>query len=59
MIDLIKSIQERDPAKPTFMEVVLGYNGFHAVVLHVLCHAVWNMNLKALSREYQPHLNCY
>ena len=50
MLDLIRSIQARDPAKPTFWEVVLGYNGFHAVLLHRLCQAIWNMKLRALAR---------
>ena len=49
-MELIDSIRERDPAKPTLMEVILGYNGFHAVVLHRMNHAIWNMNLKAIAR---------
>ena len=50
MFDLIKSIQARDAAKPTFMEVVLGYNGFHAVILHRASHWLWHIGLKALAR---------
>lgn len=50
MLDLIKSIRERDPAKPTVMEVVLAYNGFHAVVFHAMAQTLWNMNLRALAR---------
>ncbi len=50
MFDLIHSIRERDPAKPTFLEVILAYNGFHAVLLHRLCHAIWNFRLHALAR---------
>jgi serine O-acetyltransferase len=49
-MELIDSIRERDPAKPTYLEVVLGYNGFHAVILHRMNHAIWNMNLKAIAR---------
>ncbi len=49
-MELIDSIRERDPAKPTFFEVVLGYNGFHAVLLHRLNQAIWNMNLRAIAR---------
>ncbi len=52
MLDLIRSIQARDPAKPTTFEVVLGYNGFHAVVLHKLNQAIWNMGLKGLARFF-------
>ena len=50
MKDLIKSIQERDLAKPTFMEVIFAYNGFHAVMLHRLNNRIWHMGLKALAR---------
>lgn len=50
MCELIKSIRARDPAQPTFMEVVLGYNGFHAVLLHRFNQWVWNMGAHALAR---------
>lgn len=50
MLDLIRSIQSRDPAKPTFAEVLFGYNGFHAVMLHRMNGFVWRLGLKALAR---------
>ena len=50
MIELIKSIQQRDPANPTFFEVMLAYPGFHALLLHKVSHALWNWKLKALAR---------
>lgn len=50
MLELIKAIQKRDPAQPTFMEVVLGYNGFHAILLHRMCNAVWKLDLRAFAR---------
>lgn len=50
MFDLIRSIQARDAAQPTFMEVVLGYNGFHAVLFHKLSHVLWRCGLRALAR---------
>lgn len=50
MFELIRSIQKRDPAQPTFFEVILGYNGFHAVLLHRLCNAIWSVHLRAISR---------
>jgi serine O-acetyltransferase len=52
MFDLIHSIQSRDPAKPTFMEVILGYNGFHAVVIHWASHWLWGLKLRALARFF-------
>lgn len=50
MTDLIRSIRKRDPARPTYLEVVFGYNGFHAVLLHRVCHALWNMGFRGLAR---------
>lgn len=50
VLDDIKSIQSRDPAAPTFLEVIFAYNGFHAVLLHRLSHAIWNLGLRALAR---------
>ncbi|MGB3213529.1 MAG: serine O-acetyltransferase [Alphaproteobacteria bacterium] len=50
MSGLIKSIQERDPAQPTFAEVLFAYNGFHAVVLHRMNNFIWHLGLKALAR---------
>ena len=51
MFSLIKSIRARDPAQPTFFEVLLAYNGFHAVLLHRVSHWIWeNTPLRALPR---------
>jgi serine O-acetyltransferase len=50
MFDLIRSIQKRDPAAPTFLEVVLAYNGFHAVLVHRAAHVLWAMGLRAVAR---------
>ena len=51
MFDLIQSIQRRDPARPTLLEVVLAYPGFHILVLfHPLANFLWKMELRALSR---------
>jgi serine O-acetyltransferase len=51
IIEFIKSIQERDEAKPSFLEVVLAYPGFHSVILfHPLAHMLHKLKLKALAR---------
>ncbi len=50
IVDLIKSIQNRDAARPTVCEVIFGYNGFHAVLFHAVSATIWNMGLKALAR---------
>lgn len=50
MSELIKSIQQRDPAQPTFAEVLFAYNGFHAVIMHRANNFIWNLGLHAFAR---------
>ena len=51
MMDLIKSIQERDAAKPSVFEVFFAYNGFHAVMWHRLNNYLWDeLGLRAVAR---------
>ena len=54
MIKLIKSdfkiIKERDPAARNFLEIILCYPGFQALVLHRISHKLWNYNLALLPR---------
>ena len=50
MFSLIKSIQARDPAKPTFFEVVLGYPGFHVMGFHYVASYLWMKDLRAVAR---------
>ena len=54
MIKLIKSdfkiIKERDPAARGFIEIVLCYPGFQALVLHRISHKLWNYKLPLLPR---------
>ncbi len=52
MFDLIKSIQSRDPAKPGFAEVLLAYNGFHAVMWHRMNNWLWHLGLRTLARFF-------
>ncbi len=50
MLSLIRSIQDRDPANPTFFEVILAYPGFHALGMHWAAHFLWGIGLRALAR---------
>ncbi|MGE4313505.1 MAG: serine O-acetyltransferase [Pseudobdellovibrionaceae bacterium] len=50
MLELIRSIQDRDPAAPTTFEVILSYAGFHAIGFHRLAHALWKAHFRALAR---------
>ncbi len=50
MFDLIRSIQARDPAAPTFLEVIFGYAGFQVMPFHRVAHFLWRHNFRALGR---------
>lgn len=51
MMDFIRYIQKHDEARPTVMEVILAYPGFHIMALfHRPAHFLWNLNLRALAR---------
>ena len=45
-----KIIKERDPAARGFLEVILCYPGFQALVLHRISHKLWKYNLPLLPR---------
>jgi len=48
-----KAIFERDPAARGFLgyiEVLLTYSGFHAIVLHRLAHAIYKMHIPLIPR---------
>ncbi len=50
-MSLLESIQKRDPAAPTFFEVVLAYPGFHVMTLfHPVAQFLWRYNLRAFAR---------
>lgn len=51
MFDHLKSIQSRDPARPSFFEVFFAYNGYHAVIWHQMNSFIWGVGLKALARS--------
>ena len=54
MLKLIKSdfkiIKERDPAAKGFLEIILCYPGFQALVLHRISHKLWKYKLPLLPR---------
>lgn len=52
MFETIRSIQKRDPAKPTFLEVFFAYNGYHAIVWHKFANCLWKIKLFALARFF-------
>ncbi len=50
LLELARTIRQRDPARPTWLEAVSSYAGLHAVLLHRLAHALYRLRLKALAR---------
>jgi serine O-acetyltransferase len=50
MREEIKGVQERDPAARSWVEIVVCYPGFHAIVLHRVAHWAWRQNLKLFGR---------
>ncbi len=54
MLKLIKSdfkiIKERDPAARGFLEIILCYPGFQALVLHRISHKLWKHKLPLFPR---------
>lgn len=45
-----KNIMEKDPAAKSILEVIILYQGFHALVFHRIAHFIYNHNLFFLSR---------
>ncbi|MDI3308986.1 MAG: serine O-acetyltransferase [Acetobacteraceae bacterium] len=56
LIELARTIRQRDPARPTWLEAVTCYAGLHAVLLHRPAHALYRLGFRALARMVS-HLN--
>ncbi len=50
MFELIRHFQKQDPVQPTFFEVILVYPGFHAIMIHRICHWLWKHKFRLFSR---------
>ncbi|WP_160122318.1 serine O-acetyltransferase [Rhodovarius lipocyclicus] len=50
LIELGRSIRERDPARPTWFEVIFSYPGVHAVLWHRLAHRLHQWGLPGAAR---------
>jgi len=46
----IKSIKKKDPSTRHALEVILTYNGMHAIWIYRFTHLLWRMKLKLLAR---------
>lgn len=47
-----KNICEKDPAARNMLEVLLLYPGFHAIVSHRICHALYKIGLRFIPRLF-------
>ena len=55
IVELVRTIRARDPARPGRIEAVFCYAGLHAVLWHRLSHALWGLGLRGLAR-FSSHL---
>jgi serine O-acetyltransferase len=55
LLELVRTIRERDPARPGRIEAALCYAGLHAVLWHRLSHALWRAGLRGIAR-FSSHL---
>ena len=50
LISDIKTIKEKDPAARHWLEIILTYNGMHAIWMYRLTHLLWKLRLKMLAK---------
>ncbi|MDI6800553.1 MAG: cysteine--tRNA ligase [Thermodesulfovibrionales bacterium] len=46
----LQAVFERDPAARNTAEVILAYPGFHAIFMHRISHALWNIGIPVIPR---------
>ena len=56
IVELARTIRQRDPARPTWLEAITSYAGLHAVLLHRVAHALYGLGLRTLARIVS-HIN--
>lgn len=52
IVELGRSIRARDPARPSWPEVIFSYPGLHAVLWHRLAHRLWGWGLRGWGRFF-------
>jgi serine O-acetyltransferase len=50
IIELARTIRDRDPARPTWFEAMTCYAGLHAVLMHRVAHRLYRAGFRALAR---------
>ena len=46
----IKAVQKRDPAAKSFLEIILLYQGLHALIVYHIAHVLYKLHLFLLAR---------
>jgi len=46
----LSAAKTRDPAARNYLEIFFTYSGFHAILFYRICHFLWKLKLKFLSR---------
>jgi serine O-acetyltransferase len=55
----IRAATERDPARPTVLEVVFAYPGVHAIWGHRISHWLWNRGARLAARTFAEVTRIY
>ncbi len=50
LLELVRTIRARDPARPSWVEAVTCYAGLHAVMMHRMAHGLYRMGLRTMAR---------
>jgi serine O-acetyltransferase len=50
IIELARTVRDRDPARPSWFEAVTCYAGLQAVLMHRLAHGLYRLGLRGLAR---------
>ena len=50
IISDLRAAKNRDPAARSYFEIFFAYSGFHATLIHRICHFLWGIKLKFLAR---------
>ena len=50
MINLLKSIKNRDPAAHNLLEIIFLYPGFHAILIFRLANFLWHIKLRFVAK---------
>jgi serine O-acetyltransferase len=50
IIELARTVRQRDPARPTWLEAFTCYAGLQAVLMHRVAHALYRAGLRTLAR---------